>query len=136
MFLPPNTLVVAGPVIIENNRVLLDREQRDVGPDFFTFPGGTVTNFAESFEDTCRREAQEELGIELDILRPLATLLIRRPEAKDSFVLLIHFLAKRIGDIKPGPKTLEWGWYDINNLPANCAPNIKMVLEKLSQEKL
>jgi ADP-ribose pyrophosphatase YjhB (NUDIX family) len=39
-------------------------------------------------------------------------------------IILVHFLAKRLGEIKPGEDIREWNWCTIENLPANLGPNI------------
>jgi len=127
MNLPQGTLIAAGPVIIEDGKVLLNREIKpsDGGEEspFFMFPGGRVDDFSLPLEETARREAKEEVGVDIDIIKPLRTLIVERP-GKDGLAILVHYLANRIGDVVPGPDTLEWGWYDIDNLPENCAPNV------------
>ncbi|PIZ94423.1 MAG: hypothetical protein COX81_03610 [Candidatus Magasanikbacteria bacterium CG_4_10_14_0_2_um_filter_37_12] len=135
MNLPPNTIIAAGPVIIEDNKVLLNREIKKDGKEspYFMFPGGTVEDFSIPLEDAARRETKEEIGIEIEIIKPLRTLLINRPET-DSLVILIHYLAKRIGEINPGPETVEWGWYNINNLPENCAENVRIIIGEYIQK--
>ena len=126
MNLPPNSIIASGPVIIEDNKVLLNKHGDD---DFWKFCGGEVEDFNTSLEDNARREAREEMGIEIEISRPLKPLMVKRPDG--SVVVLIHFLAKRLGEIKPGPDIIEWNWFPIDNLPANCAPNIAEVLKNL-----
>ena len=125
-----NIIIVSGPVIIENNKVLLNREIKPSGETLFFFPGGRVNNLDENLEDACRREVKEEMGIDIEIIRPLRTLLKNRPDQKGK-VVLAHYLAKRVGEIKPGSDIVEWGWHDINNLPANCAPNVYEIIKDL-----
>lgn len=131
MILPPDTIIASGPVIIENDKVLLNREikKKQGGKEspYFMFPGGTAEDFNSTLEEVSKREAKEELGIEIEIIKPLRTLIVKRPD-KNSYAILAHFLAKRIGEINPGPETIEWGWFDINNLPDNCAPNIYEII--------
>lgn len=90
-----------------------------------------MENFDIPLEETCRREVKEELGINIKIIRPLRTIITRRPQAEDKLVVLVHYLAERIGEIKPGPETIEWAWHDINNLPADCAPNVYEIIKDL-----
>lgn len=126
MRLPSNSIIASGPVIIENNKVLLNKHGDD---GFWKFCGGEVENFDASFEENARREAREEMSIEIEIIRPLKPMMFQRPNG--AVVILIHFLAKRIGEIKPGPDILEWGWFPVNELPENCAPNIAEVVKEL-----
>ena len=132
MYLPDKIIVASGPVIIENGKVLLNREKKPIGSDLFMFPGGKVKDFDTSLEENCKRETMEEVGVEINILRPLRTLLIKRPE-DTTLVILAHYLAERIGEINPGPDTLEWGWFDIKNLPKNCAPNVYEIIADLKK---
>lgn len=135
MYIAPNTVLAAGPIILENGKILLCREIKHDGiaSPFFMLPGGSCEPSDTSFEETCKREAKEELGIEIEILRPLRPLFVKRPD-KDGHAILIHFLAKRTSEIIPGPQTAEWGWFDVNNLPENCTPSIPEVLQSYFNE--
>ena len=123
--------IAAGPVIIDNNKILLVKHG-DKG--MWKFPGGKVefdntTDWQNAFEQTAIREAKEELGIEIEIIKPLKPILIPRPDHSDEYALLIHFLAKFNGEIKPGEDIDEWQWFPLDSLPDNCAPNIKPVID-------
>lgn len=128
-----NFIIASGPVIIEDNKVLLNKHGDD---NFWKFIGGKVENFdfADNFnslEEACRREAREEMGVELELIKPLKPMMFPKPNNPTIQVVLIHFLAKRIGDLKPGADIKEWNWFDINNLPEDCAPNIKPVIDSI-----
>ena len=131
MNLPLDTIIASGPVIIEDGKVLLNKEQKK---DYITpwmFPGGKVEDFNETLETACKKEAKEEVGIDIKIIRPLRTLIIKRPDAEDKYAILVHYLAERIGDIKLGEGVVEYGWHDINNLPDNCTPNVYEIIKDL-----
>ena len=121
------TNIASGPVIIENNKVLLDRETKADGITPWYFPGGGVDS-EETPEEACRREVKEELGIEIEIIKKLATIETVNTRHPDKKIILHHYLAKRIGEIAPGTDIAEWGWHDINNLPDNCADNVYKVI--------
>jgi len=57
------TIIAAGPVIIEDNKVLLNKHGDD---NFWKFCGGKVNN--ERLEETVKREAKEEVGVDIKIL--------------------------------------------------------------------
>jgi hypothetical protein len=57
----------------------------------------------------------------------LKTVIANRVD-KDGKIILKHFLARRIGEIKPGPTTIEWQWFKIDNLPANVTPNVQEII--------
>jgi ADP-ribose pyrophosphatase YjhB (NUDIX family) len=129
-----NFVVASGPVIIENNKVLLTKHGDD---NFWKFIGGKIESFDfedpfNSLETACRREAKEEMGVELEIIRPLKSMMFQKPNDPDTQVILIHYLAKKISEIKPGADIKEYNWFDINNLPPDCAPNIKPVIDSIN----
>jgi ADP-ribose pyrophosphatase YjhB (NUDIX family) len=128
-------IIASGPVIIENEKVLLDKNAAD---PFWKFPGGKyelsdVTDTGDALERTARRKVKEELGLDIEILRPLKPMIVKKPIAhekdEDTIVVLVHWLSTRIGEVIPGGDTTEWAWLDIHNLPPDCAPNIKPVIE-------
>lgn len=125
-------LIASGPVIIEDGKVLLDKHGDD---NFWKFLGGKVESFnftdnLNSLEEVCRQRVKEEMGFNIEIIKPLKPMLLPKPGDPDAWVVLIHYLAKRLGDIKPGPEIREWKWFDVNSLPSDCAPNIKPVIEE------
>jgi len=124
-------IIVSGPVIIENDKVLVNKHG---DTNFWKFPGGRVEDFRElDLEKHAKREAKEELGIDVEIIRPLKTLMTTKD---DKVVILVHYLAKRLGEIKPGQDIREWKWLDIHNLPEDVGPNIKPIIEEyLAEEK-
>jgi len=79
--------------------------------------------------ETAIREVKEELGIDV-VLEGDPVVLVFETDGKH--VVLIHYKATYSGDIKPGRDVREWAWHDTNNLPDDCAPNIKPVVEKMT----
>ncbi len=128
MFLPPNSIIASGPVIIENNKVLLSREQKPDGITPWMFPGGEVEAFDKTLEETCVREVKEEMGILVEIIKPLKPIMLVQ---KERVIVLVHYLAKRIGEIQPGKDIAEWAWHDIHNLPDNCTQNVYDIIRSL-----
>lgn len=127
-------IIASGPVIIEDGKVMLNRHGNSKKEkSYWKFPGGRIEqiDFADdnALENACKREVKEEMGIEIEIIKPLKPMMIKHPDKPNTVVILIHYLAKRIGEIKPGAEIIEWQWFPMNNLPKNCAPNIKPVIE-------
>lgn len=131
MKLPENSIIASGPVIIEDGKVLLNRENKENGITPWMFPGGEVENFDATLEEACRREVKEEMGIDIEIIKPLIPIMLRKNE---NIIILVHYLAKRIGEIKPAANIFEWGWHDINNLPENCAKNVYDVIKRIHSD--
>jgi ADP-ribose pyrophosphatase YjhB (NUDIX family) len=122
-------IIASGPVIIENGKVLLNKHGDD---GFWKFVGGRVEDYSVSLEETAKREVMEEMGLEVELVRPLKPMLIEMP---DKIVVLIHYLAERKGEIEPGEDILEWNWFDIRKLPDDVAPNIKPVIDEYVKDK-
>jgi len=118
-------IIASGPVIIERGKVLLDKHGKD---RFWKFPGGTIKG--NDFEDMAKKNVKKELGINIRIIRPLKPMILQR---KREMIILIHYLAKRSGKIKPGKHIREWAWIDIKKLPKDVAPNIRPVLKELKK---
>lgn len=115
----PKIIIASGPVIVENHKVLLNNHG---DTDFWKFCGGRVENFEEDLIQAATREVKEEMGIGIKILdkNPYIS-----HTTKDNIdIILVHYLAERIGEIQPGSDIREWNWFDINNLPPNLGPNI------------
>lgn len=125
------TIIASGPVIIENGKVLLDKEQKSYGITPWLFPGGKAEPGEIDVEAICRREVKEELGIEIEIIKQLSTTEAMSWLGLDKKYIMHHFLAKRIGEITIGDDVVEYGWFDINNLPPDCAANVYEIIESL-----
>ena len=123
-------IIASGPVIVEDNKVLLNKHGDD---NFWKFCGGTVKDYNVGLEETAKREAKEEAGIDIEILNPEP--FIMHINKDDVDVILVHFLAKKIGDPKPGEDIRELEWLDINNLPDDIGPNIKPALDYFLKNK-
>ncbi len=121
-------IIASGPVIVENNKVLLNKHGDD---DFWKFCGGRVEDFEIDLEETAKREVKEEMGLEIEILNDLPYFFYTKKE-KDGekiSVVLVHFLAKRLNEIKPDDDIKEWAWLDLDSLEKeNLAPNVLATL--------
>jgi ADP-ribose pyrophosphatase YjhB (NUDIX family) len=125
-----NVLIASGPVIIENEKVLLNQhgEKKE-----WKFPGGDIYEKLGTFEEWAIRRAKEEMGLDCEIVRPLKPMILWN---EDKTIILIHYLARRTTDkIEPAKFIDAWDWVDIKNLPENCAPNIKPVIEEYLKAK-
>ncbi len=117
-------IIASGPVIVENKKVLLDKHGKD---DFWKFCGGRVEDFEKGLMENAKKRAKEELGIDIEIIDKEPYIVHIKKEGKD--VILVHYLAKRIGEIKPGPEIKEWKWMDLKDLDKEkLGPNIEKAL--------
>lgn len=120
----PKIIIASGPVIVEDNKVLLNNHG---DTDFWKFCGGRVENYEENLIDAAKREVKEEMGIDITIADEEPFISFTRKDGID--IILVHFLAQRVGEIKPSEDIREWNWFDINKLPENLGPNIIPALE-------
>jgi len=127
-------IVASGPVIIEEGKLLVNRDDKD---DFYKIPGGTVQEDVASLELACAQEAMEENGAEIEIIKPLHPMIIwKNPQTGEKMViLLIHYLAKLKNkeEIRPIDPIKEVRWLDIEEIKEGkhkVAPNIKFLIEK------
>lgn len=116
-------IIASGPVIVENNKVLLNQHGDD---NFWKFCGGRIEDCGENLQSAARREVKEEMGLDIEITNQEPFILHTSKSSVDgiSDVILVHYLAKKMGEIKPGADIREWQWFDIAKLPENLAPNI------------
>ena len=124
-----NIIIASGPVIIEDGKVLLNQHGED---NFWKFCGGRVEDNEYNLKDAARREVGEEMGLEIEILdqSPYFFYTEKEKEGKIISIILVHFLAKRLGDIKPGEDIRQWRWIDLKELSKeNLAPNILPTLQ-------
>ncbi len=122
-------MLVSGPIIVEDKKVLLNISGDS--PQWKTCGGKVEPQDADLFA-TCRREAKEEMNIELERLPadPFLFYATKQKTGEITDIVLIHFLAKSIGEITPGPDVREWKWVPINELDHyDLAPNIKPALK-------
>ncbi len=122
-------VIASGPVIVEDNKALLNQHG---DTDFWKFCGGRVENFDASLIENARREAREEMGIEIEILaeEPFLFHTVKETKEGKGDVILVHYLAKRVGEIKPGSDIREWKWIPFADLEKeSLAPNILPALK-------
>lgn len=120
-------IIASGPVIVEDGKVLLNKHGED---SFYKFCGGRVESFEENLDNAAKREVKEEMGIDIKIINSVPYIMhAKKPGQEDVDVILVHYLAERVGDIEPGADIREWNWVAIEELESNeLAPNILPVL--------
>ena len=116
-------IIASGPVIVEKKKALFDKSGED---NFWKFCGGHPKE-NENLMETAKRRAREELGIEIEIIdkEPFIFHTVKETSEGKVDVILVHYLAKRIGEIKPGAEIKEWKWLPLENLEKeNLGSNI------------
>ena len=117
-------IIASGPVIVEDNKVLLNNHG---DTDFWKFCGGQVEDVDSNLIEAAKREVKEEMGIDIKVANVEPFITHAKKNVAD--VILVHFLAERVGEIKPRKDIREWQWFELDKLPNNLAPNIIPVLK-------
>jgi len=132
-------MIASGPVIIQKRdgieKVLLVKHgDKPLNELKWKFCGGKILANM-SLEENAIREAEEEIGVTVKIIKPLKPMVIWNeiPETGSSdpqAIVLIHYLAAIDSEPIAGAQTLAMEWFDINNLPLDCSTNIKPAIEE------
>ena len=103
----PKIIIASGPIIVEDGKVLLNQHG---DTDFWKFCGGKVEDFETTLIENAKREVKEEMGIEIEIINEKPFLMHTAKETANGLIdiILVHYLAKRVGDITPGTDIREW----------------------------
>ena len=124
--------VGAGVIIIEGNKTLLSQRHGSHGEGTFGSLGGHV-EFGETPIESVKREAEEELGIEIHKIKFLSCLNMIK---YDKHYLDLTFTA----EIKSGiPKIMEpdkikkVDWYDLDKLPTPLFEPVAMAFRALNK---
>ena len=127
-------LIASGPVIIEDGKLLVDKDDKD---DFYKIPGGTIEEGSDDLEKSCHDATLRENNAKIKIIKPLNPMIIwKNPQTKErTAITLIHYEAKLLNkeEVKPCGKTKEIQWLDIEEIKQdkhNVAPNIKFLIKK------
>ena len=115
---PRNPIPTIDIILVENsnsNNILVIKRNKDPFKDYFSLPGGFV-NEGEKVEDAVRREAEEELLVEVE---PIDILGVYSDPHRDprGHIMSITFIVKIMsGELKAGDGVEEVKWIGINNL--------------------
>ncbi|MEK7596605.1 MAG: NUDIX domain-containing protein [Patescibacteria group bacterium] len=123
------TRVGVGVMIFKNNKILLGKRKSVLGKGEYASPGGHL-EYMESFEACARRETMEEAGIEIQNVRFLVLINLKKYAPRH----YVHI--GMVADWKSGePKVLEpeklesWGWYDLDKIPEPYFGTTSITLE-------
>jgi ADP-ribose pyrophosphatase YjhB (NUDIX family) len=128
-------IIASGPVLIKNGKLIVIKDMKD---PFYKIPGGRVEK-GEDLEETCKREAFEELGIKIKIIKKLSTLnLTKNPRTNEKMgIELHHYLCEpeegSFSKMKPGKDILDIKKFLVSEIKSgkhNVAPNIKFLIKK------
>ena len=111
-------LVGVGVVFIRDGRVFLAQRRGSHGEATWASAGGHL-EYGESLEDCARREAREELGVDVGELRVLC---FSNIIAYDRHYVDVEFLGD-IGDQEPVPNQADGAWKSAAGFPCESRRN-------------
>lgn len=127
-------LVGVGVVLLRQGRVFLALRQGSHGAATWAAAGGHL-EWGESLEEGARREAREELGVEVGRLQFLC---VANIIAYDRHYVDIEFLGD-IGDQEPRlaePATFSrCGWFPLDDLPQPLFAPVRYALDSLRHNR-
>jgi ADP-ribose pyrophosphatase YjhB (NUDIX family) len=108
----------------EGGIILIKRKNPPFG---WAMPGGFV-DYGESLEDAVRREAKEETGLDIKLIRQFHTYSDPKRDPRHHTVSTI-FIAAAAGKPKAGDDAREVGIFNKDNLPEDIAFDHRQILE-------
>lgn len=124
-------IAVKGIIVFDGKFLIVRRSENaraEIG--YWELPGGRL-EFGETTEDALRRELREEVGLEVEILRPMTTWsLIRENQAQ---TVGITFLCRYFGgEVTISHEHDEFAWINSDEiLGYNFFPNVAEDLRKM-----
>ena len=127
-----NPKIVAGSVVVHEDKILLCRRAIEPRRNFWTLPAGFM-ELNETVEEAAQREAREEACADIAIDALLAVYSIPRI-SQVQLMFLAHLNAPNI-DV--GPESLEVGLFAWNDIPWDelAFPSVKWALENYQSIK-
>lgn len=116
---PAAPIVAVGAVILDGDRILLIRRDREPARGRWTFPGGAV-ELGESLDEAVRREALEETGLQVAV-GEVATVIDRVERDDDGgvryhYVIVDYFACPLGGALQPASDVSDARWVGLEEL--------------------
>jgi len=105
------------------------------GEGTWTMPGGKF-EFGESFEDGAKRELMEETGI---VLEKVKVMCVNNNKVDDAHFITVGFFSEYFDGepmIMEPDEIVEWGWFDLDDLPSPLFFPSARMLENYRENKL
>lgn len=117
-----------GIVVIREGKVLIGERLSNHGAKTLQIPGGHL-EFGESFEETARREVEEETGLKDIVVKGVIS--IGNDIAYDKHYVSIGVLAESESgdpyDVEPNGSR-NWQWMELDDIPENLfLPSQKVI---------
>jgi len=118
---PTRPYIGVGAVVLDADRVLLVRRAREPQKGLWSIPGGGL-ELGETLEQGVRREAREETGLDVRVLRSLDTFerILRDDSGRVEYhyVLADYLCEPSGGDLQAGDDADQAAWFRRDELEA------------------
>jgi ADP-ribose pyrophosphatase YjhB (NUDIX family) len=112
-------------LIIEYNEGIILIERKNP-PDGWALPGGFV-DYGETLESAARREAKEETGLDVELIRQFHAYSDPKRDPRHHTITIV-FVAHATGSPKAGDDAKELGIFTENTLPDKIAFDHRAIL--------
>jgi len=114
-FVPKTPLLTVDALIIFESKLVLIRRKNPPYKNKFALPGGFV-EMGETVEEAVAREAKEETGLDIELIRLLG---VYSDPSRDprGHTVSVCFLAKGGGNLKAGSDAKDIGLFSLSEIP-------------------
>ena len=129
----PILMVGAAVLVLDEHDRLLMMKRSDSG--CWGLPGG-ATEPGEIIEDAAKREALEEVNLEIGKMSLFGVfsgpeLYYKYPNGDEVYNVTIMYLSREwSGEVKLNDEHTKWGWFEADEIPEDVSPPIKPVIER------
>ena len=129
-FVPVTPFLTVDALIIYDGKLVLVKRKNAPYQDRFALPGGFV-EVGETVEEAVAREAKEETGLDIEIIKLLG---VYSDPSRDprGHTVTICFLAKGSGNLKAGSDAKETGLFGLNEIPELAFDHNKIIKDARS----
>ncbi|MBU4138536.1 MAG: NUDIX hydrolase [Euryarchaeota archaeon] len=124
-FIPLTPLLTVDTVTIYQGKIVLIRRKNPPFQDHFALPGGFV-EVGETVETAAAREAKEETGLDVELIKLLGVYSEPSRDPRGHTVSII-FLAMGSGNLKAGSDASDTGLFGINEIPELAFDHKKII---------
>jgi len=120
----------------EGFQFLVSKRLSSHGIGLYSLPGGHLEG-GESFEECCKREVKEEVGIDIDNIKqvPYVENNLFRKERKHYITLFFYadYVGGKVTNVEP-TKQGPWKWVSPETLPKKSFEGLKQACKVLAEE--
>jgi 8-oxo-dGTP diphosphatase len=122
---PVTPLLTVDALIIYERKIVLIRRKNPPYKDFFAIPGGFV-EVGETVEAATVREAKEETGLDIELLKLLG---VYSDPSRDprGHTVSVCYLAIGRGNLKAGSDAKDTGLFSLNDVPKLAFDHNKII---------